>query len=81
MTLRLRSPDCGTRLLVNDPAELARLWQELPGRVAVVARREGLPPHRVLDRLRARLPDDAEWYGSLTGIDAAVREHPTSSAN
>lgn len=64
--------DC--RLLVNDPEQLARLWKELPGRVAVVARREGVTPHRVLDRLRERLPDDEAWYGGLTRIDAGVRE-------
>ncbi len=59
---------------LSEPEKLARLWQLLPGYVAAVARREGVTPHRGLEGLRERLPDDETWYAELAAIDAGVRE-------
>lgn len=58
---------------LSDPEKLERLWHLLPGYVCATARREGVTPHGVLERLRERVPDDGGWWAGLADFDAEVR--------
>ena len=54
--------------------QLNVLRPRLRGYVLAVARREGTTPRAVVARLHEDLPDDGEWWSTLTEYDAGVRE-------